>query len=210
MRRLLIAAALPLSSACVGGDGTQDLGAEVEGVPEDAAVAMVAGGCFWCVESDLEKLDGVYEVVSGYAGGTSANPTYKDHVADGHREVARVYYDAGRLPYVQLIETFLRSVDVTDAGGQFCDRGHSYTTAVYYEDDVEADVAEALASDAAAEVGAPVATEVLPAPAFTAAEAYHQDYYLKNPRRYAFYRAGCGRDRRLAEVWGEDAYPGAK
>ena len=203
MRHALLAAALPLLAACAGGDTTQDVGAQVEGVPDGAAVMMVAGGCFWCVESDFEAVPGVYEVVSGYAGGSTPNPTYKDHVAAGHREVARVYYDPAQHDYAGLVGQFLRSVDVTDDGGQFCDRGHSYTTAVFFETEAERRAAEAAIAEAEAETGGPVVTEVVPTAAFTAAEAYHQDYHEKNPRRYAFYRDRCGRDDRVAEVWGE-------
>ena len=203
MRHAAALPALLLLAACAGGDPTQDLSAEVEGVPETAGVLMVAGGCFWCVESDFEAVDGVYEVVSGYAGGTSETPTYKSHVAEGHREVARIYYDPEAHDYAGLVSAFLRSVDVTDDGGQFCDRGHSYTTAVFYGDDEERAAAERAVAEAEAEIGQPVVTEVLPEAAFTAAEAYHQDYYAKNPVRYSYYRGGCGRDDRVAEVWGQ-------
>ena len=208
MTRFAPLAALPLLAACIGGDPTQDLSAQVEGVPDGAEVMMVAGGCFWCVESDFEKLSGVYEVVSGYAGGASPNPTYKSHVAEGHREVARIYYDPAEHDYAGLVRTFLRSVDVTDDGGQFCDRGFSYTTAVFFDTGEEEAAAKAAIAEAEAEIGQPVVTAVVPTADFTAAEAYHQDYYEKNPVRYSYYRGGCGRDKRLAEVWGEEAYPG--
>ena len=196
-------AAFALLAACAARDATQDVSLAVGEVPPGAEVLTVAGGCFWCVESDFEKLDGVYEVVSGYAGGTSENPTYKSHVAEGHREVARIFYDPARHDYAGLVATFLRSVDVTDAGGQFCDRGHSYTTAVFYEDAAERAAAEAAVAAAEAEIGQPVLTAVEPEAPFTAAEEYHQDYYLKNPVRYGYYRRACRRDARVAEVWGE-------
>ena len=208
MRRIAFAALPLLLVSCVGGDPTQDLAAEVDGVPPGAEVLMVAGGCFWCVESDFEALAGVYEVVSGYAGGESEDPTYKSHVAEGHREVARIYYDPAAHDYAGLVATFLRSVDVTDDGGQFCDRGHSYTTAVFYETPAERAAAEAVIAEAEAALGRPIVTAVAPEAAFTAAEAYHQDYYQKNPVSYRYYRGGCGRDRRLAEVWGDEAFPG--
>jgi peptide-methionine (S)-S-oxide reductase len=205
MHRLLITTAALTLTACVGGDPTQDLSAEVEGVPPGAEVMMVAGGCFWCVESDFEKLGGVYEVVSGYAGGSTPNPTYKTHVAAGHREVARIYYDPAEHDYAGLVTKFLRTVDVTDDGGQFCDRGHSYTTAVFF-DTAEEQRAATLAIEAAeAEIGRPIVTAVLPEADFTAAEAYHQDYYEKNPVRYSYYRKSCGRDARVAALWGEPA-----
>ena len=206
MRRAPLPLALPLAglfllAACAGRDTTQAVAAP-DGVPRGAQSLVVAGGCFWCVESDFEAVDGVYEVVSGYAGGTSANPTYKSHVAEGHREVARIYYDPSAHDYEGLVTLFLRSVDVTDDGGQFCDRGHSYTTAVFYETEEEAATARQVIAEAEAEIGRPVLTAVEPAAPFTAAEAYHQDYYDKNPVRYGYYRRACGRDRRVAEVWG--------
>ena len=200
---VLAAAALALLAACAGRDATQDVSLAVGEVPPGAEVLTVAGGCFWCVESDFEKLDGVYEVVSGYAGGTSAAPTYKSHVAEGHREVARIFYDPAAHDYAGLVETFLRSVDVTDAGGQFCDRGHSYTTAVFYDNEAQRRTALSLVEEAAAEIGQAVVTAVEPEAPFTAAEEYHQDYYLKNPVRYSYYRRACRRDARVAEVWGE-------
>ena len=197
------ALALPLLAACAGKDVTQSEEIAAEGVPPSAAVLTVAGGCFWCVESDFEAVDGVYEVVSGYAGGTSETPTYKSHVAEGHREVARIFYDPGAHDYAGLVALFLRSVDVTDDGGQFCDRGHSYTTAVFYETEEEAKAARAAVAAAEAEIGQPVVTVIEPVAPFTAAETYHQDYYEKNPVRYGYYRRACGRDARVAALWGE-------
>ena len=206
MRRALatpLPALLALLTACAAGDPQEAAPITEGGVPPGAETLMVAGGCFWCVESDFEALDGVHEVVSGYAGGESANPTYKSHVEEGHREVARVFYDPEVWDYAGLVRLFLRSVDVTDAGGQFCDRGHSYTTAVFYETEAERAVAERLIAEAEAEIGQPVATVVEAEAPFTPAEAYHQDYYEKNPVRYRAYRWNCGRDRRVAQVWGE-------
>lgn len=205
MRSLLALSALaPLAlAACVGGDPTQDLAAEVEGVPEGAEELVVAGGCFWCVESDFEHLDEVYEVVSGYAGGTTPAPTYEDH-AD-HLEVARIYYDPARTDYDELVRRFLRTIDVTDDGGQFCDRGNSYRTAVFYDTEEERLAAQSAIAAAESEIGRPVVTRVVAEGAFTPAEAYHQDYYEKNPVAYRYYRASCGRDARVAEVWGPDA-----
>ncbi|MBB4658642.1 peptide-methionine (S)-S-oxide reductase MsrA [Parvularcula dongshanensis] len=204
MRRALAALPflLPLA-ACVGGDETQDLEAQVEGVPEGAGRMLVAGGCFWCVESDFEHLDGIYEVVSGYSGGEMPNPTYENH--GEHLEVARIYYDPAAWDYARLAERFLRTIDPTDAGGQFCDRGHSYTTAIFYETEDEREAAETAVAEAADELGQAVVTPVRKAGPFTAAEAYHQDFYEKSPVRYRYYRASCGRDARVEALWGEAA-----
>ena len=211
MRHALAALALPAVlglAACAVPEASEAGAAPAAdsaegGIPSDAGVLTVAGGCFWCVESDFEAVDGVYEVVSGYAGGTSANPTYKSHVAEGHREVARIYYDEGVQDYEGLVRLFLRSVDVTDAGGQFCDRGYSYTTAVFYETDEERAAAARAVAAAEAEIGQRVVTAVEPEAPFTPAEDYHQDYYEKNPVRYGYYRRACRRDAQVAKVWGE-------
>lgn len=164
----------------------------------DAAL-VVAGGCFWCVESDFEKLDGIGDVLSGYAGGDTTNPTYQNHAA--HLEVVRIPYDSEKHSYSELVDYFLRHIDPLDAGGQFCDRGHSYTTAIFFSNADERDAAEAAIRRAEMELGQDVVTSVLALDRFWIAEDYHQDYYKKNPLRYKFYRASCGRDKRVAEVW---------
>lgn len=174
-------------------------------------VAIFAGGCFWCVESDFDKVDGVLSTVSGYIGGTTDNPTYYDHTAANHREAVRIEFDPDRVGYEQLLSAFFRSVDPTDARGQFCDRGHSYTTAVYAVDADQLAAAERAKADAQAALGdRPVVTEIVAAPTFWPAEDYHQDYYVKNPLRYKYYRSACGRDGRVEEVWGEAAHQGIK
>ena len=173
--------------------------------------AIFAGGCFWCVESDFDHVPGVLETVSGYSGGsTTDNVTYKNHSAAGHREVVRITYDSNKVSYDKLLDIFWRSVDPTDGGGQFCDRGHSYTTAIYTLDDEQAKIAEASkkALEESGKLGAPIATEISPAAAFFAAEDYHQDYYNKNPIRYTYYRFACGRDARIEELWGDEAMMG--
>ena len=169
--------------------------------------AIVAGGCFWCVESDFDKVAGVVETVSGYSGGETENPTYQQVIGGGtgHREVVRIVYDPEIIDYPTLIAAFLRTVDVVDGGGQFCDRGFSYSTAIYADGPMQRAAAEAAIAEAEAELGAEVVTPVEDAGAFWPAEDYHQDYYLKNPTRYGFYRASCGRDRRVRRLWGEDA-----
>ncbi|MEM7099078.1 MAG: peptide-methionine (S)-S-oxide reductase MsrA [Pseudomonadota bacterium] len=164
------------------------------------ASLVVAGGCFWCVESDFEKLPGVGDVISGYAGGASQSPTYQSH-AD-HLEVVQIPYDKNQSTYRQLVDYLLRHIDPLDAGGQFCDRGHSYTTAVFYSTPAEKLAAEEAVAQAQELLGAPVATKVIALDKFWRAEEYHQDYYKKNPIRYKYYRNGCGRDQRVAQVWG--------
>nr|WP_319567181.1 peptide-methionine (S)-S-oxide reductase MsrA [Cohaesibacter marisflavi] len=163
------------------------------------------------MESDFDHVPGVLETVSGYSGGsTTDNVTYKNHSAAGHREVVRITYDSNKVSYDKLLDIFWRSVDPTDGGGQFCDRGHSYTTAIYTLDSEQAKIAEASkkALEESGKLGAPIATEISPAAPFFAAEDYHQDYYNKNPIRYTYYRFACGRDARIEELWGDEAMMG--
>ena len=167
------------------------------------ATAIFAGGCFWCVEADFEKLPGVVKVESGYTGGTLDNPTYEQVSAGGtgHAEAARVFYDPSQVTYPQLLDYFWHHVDPTVKDRQFCDVGHQYRTAIFYQ--TEAERAAAMASKAALERRlAHVYTEIVPAGKFYLAEEYHQDYYKKNPVRYNYYRFACGRDARVKEVWG--------
>jgi peptide-methionine (S)-S-oxide reductase len=180
-----------------------------------AEKAVFAGGCFWCVESDFETLAGVRSVVAGYTGGGSANPTYDDH--EGHYEAVEINFDPARISYAELVAKFLRSVDVTDAGGQFCDRGASYRTAIFARDAGQKVAAEAAVAAGSAQLGLTLVTPILPASRFWRAEEYHQDYYKgenfvltrAGPKRqknaYAFYRKACGRDARVRAVWGADA-----
>jgi peptide-methionine (S)-S-oxide reductase len=172
------------------------------------AIATFAGGCFWCVESDFDHVDGVLETVSGYTGGSSENPTYHDH--SGHREAVRITYDPDKVSYQRLLHVFWRSVDPTDKYGQFCDRGYSYSTAIYANS--EDHLTKAMASKAELEksgkVDDSIVTPVEKAGTFWPAEDYHQEYYKKNPYRYNFYRFSCGRDARLKEVWGDEAMDG--
>jgi peptide-methionine (S)-S-oxide reductase len=174
----------------------------------ETKVAIFAGGCFWCVESDFDSVPGVLSTISGYTGGTTENPTYYDHTAANHREAVRIEYDSTKVNYVALLDVFWHSVDPTDGGGQFCDRGHSYTTAIYAVGADDLAAAEKSKKAAEAELGKPIATEIAAAPAFWPAEDYHQDYYRKNPLRYKYYRSGCGRDARIEEVWGASAHKG--
>lgn len=168
--------------------------------PEGLKNAVFAGGCFWCVESDFDKLPGVKTTISGYAGGARANPTYENH--EGHVEAVEVTYDPKTVSYRQLADYFLRHIDPLDDGGQFCDRGSSYKTAIF-----AADAAEKAEAQAAVAAGEKVLKEKIVTPVrdrapFWIAEDYHQDYYKKNPNRYRYYRSACGRDARVKEVWG--------
>ncbi len=162
--------------------------------------AVFAGGCFWCVESDLEKLEGVGDVVSGYAGGDLQNPTYRNH--EGHLEVVRAPFDPSVISFRELTDYFLRHIDPFDDGGQFCDRGYAYTTAIFYQDAQQKAAAEAAVAAAEEELGREIVTPVRALDRFWRAEDYHQDYYKNNSVRYKFYRTGCGRDRRVNAVWG--------
>lgn len=184
----------------------------------EVRTAVVAGGCFWCVEADFDSVAGVIDVVSGYSGGDTENPTYRSH--DGHLEVVQITYDDAILPYGALVAMFLRSVDVTDAGGQFCDRGEAYRTAIFVSNATERTAAEAAVFEAEVLLGKKVVTPVLDAKPFWIAEEYHQDYYKgtditltragpkKQSNAYKFYRDSCGRDARVKELWGDAAFPG--
>jgi peptide-methionine (S)-S-oxide reductase len=168
-----------------------------------AETAVFAGGCFWCTEADFEKVPGVTAAVSGYAGGALANPTYEQVSAGGtgHYEAVRVTFDPARVSYAQLADYYFRTVDPTDSGGQFCDRGESYRTAIFVAGDAQRRIAEREKAEAQAALGKPVATFILAAGPFWPAEDYHQDYYKKNDLKYHFYRSRCGRDARLKAVW---------
>lgn len=184
-----------------------------------AAEIIVAGGCFWCVEADFEKVPGVGDVVSGYIGGKNANPTYKQVTrgGTGHYEAVKFSYDSGTVSARQLYDLFFRSVDPTDAGGQFCDRGESYRTAIFYTDASQKAAAEAAKAEAEKALGKKIVTPILPAKTFYLAEVYHQDYYkgskrvvtrfgvVKQSDAYKRYRKGCGRDARVKQLWGNAA-----
>jgi peptide-methionine (S)-S-oxide reductase len=172
------------------------------------ATAIFGGGCFWCVEADFDKVPGVLSTTSGYIGGNVPNPTYEQVSAGdtGHAEVVRVVYDPARVSYEDLLQFYWRNVDPLTANAQFCDTGPQYRSAIFYLDDRQRQIAEA-SKKAVAKRFQPqrVATETAQASEFYPAEEYHQDYYRKNELKYKFYRWNCGRDARLAEVWGEEA-----
>jgi len=170
------------------------------------AKATFAGGCFWCMETAFEGIPGVRSVISGYSGGPEKHPTYHDVSAGktGHLEAVQVVYDPKRIPYTELLAIFWRNIDPTQGNGQFCDRGAQYRSAIFYGNAEERRLAAASERAAAARlrVKRPIVTRILPFAAFYPAEDYHQDYYKKNPADYHAYREGCGRDRRLRELWG--------
>ncbi|MGH9324187.1 MAG: peptide-methionine (S)-S-oxide reductase MsrA [Vicinamibacteria bacterium] len=169
------------------------------------AKATFAGGCFWCMEPPFDELDGVVSTTSGYIGGKVKNPTYEQvsYGGTGHLEAVEVDYDPKKISYQELLEVFWRNVDPTDEGGQFCDRGKQYETAIFYHDEAERRLAEESKRkiEESGQLKKPIATEIRPATTFYAAEEYHQDYYKKNPIRYKFYRSRCGRDRALEKIW---------
>ncbi|MEN9221719.1 MAG: peptide-methionine (S)-S-oxide reductase MsrA [Thermostichus sp. BF3_bins_97] len=169
------------------------------------ALATFAGGCFWCMEPPFDKLPGVLSTTSGYMGGHTPDPTYKEVSGGntGHYEVVQVAYDPEVVTYPELLEVFWRNVDPFDGTGQFCDKGDQYRSAIFVGNEAEREWAENSKAALEERFAEPILTAVLPAAPFYPAEDYHQDYYLKNPNRYQFYRYACGRDRRLAEVWGQ-------
>ncbi|MCQ4346646.1 peptide-methionine (S)-S-oxide reductase MsrA [Pseudomonas stutzeri] len=173
----------------------------------EEAAAIFAGGCFWCLEADFDKVPGVLSTTSGYIGGHLADPSYEQVSAGGtgHVEAVLVRYDPARTSYARLLEAFWPNIDPLTATGQFCDIGAQYRSAIFYADAEQRRQAEAskAALQASGRFDRPVLTEVLPATSFYPAEEYHQDYARKNPLRYRFYRSRCGRDARLAELWGE-------
>jgi peptide-methionine (S)-S-oxide reductase len=184
------------------------LGAVLAPAPaEERAKATFAGGCFWCMEPPFDKLDGVISTTSGYTGGRKPSPTYEEVSAGttGHTEAVEVVYDPRKVTYQRLLEVFWRNIDPTTADRQFCDVGSQYRAAIFYHDETQRRLAEQSKQAVARRLGRPVVTEVQPAAPFYVAEAYHQDYYQKNPIRYRYYRAGCGRDQRLDQIWGKDA-----
>jgi peptide-methionine (S)-S-oxide reductase len=172
-------------------------------------VAIFAGGCFWCMEPPFDKLDGVTATVSGYTGGTVANPTYEQVSSGrtGHYEAVRVEYDPTRVTYERLLDVFWHNIDPLDGTGQFCDKGPQYLSAIFPRDEQQRSAAEAskAALEQAGKLRGPIVTRILPAGPFYPAEEYHQDFYKKSPLKYAFYRRGCGRDARLEQVWGPAA-----
>jgi peptide-methionine (S)-S-oxide reductase len=172
---------------------------------QERAKATFAGGCFWCMEPPFDKLEGVISTTSGYTGGHKANPTYAEVSAGstGHTEAVEIVYDPSKLTYARLLEVFWRNVDPTTPDRQFCDVGSQYRAAIFFHDESQRRLAEESKQAVAQRLQQPVVTQVVPAATFYVAEEYHQDYYRKNPIRYKVYRTGCGRDRRLEQLWGK-------
>jgi peptide-methionine (S)-S-oxide reductase len=202
--RTFIALALALA-AC--GQSSGDEAVAQRPRPARIETALFAGGCFWSAERDIEAVPGVVEAVSGFAGGSVANPTYEQVVrgGTGHVEAVRVTFDPARIGYAQLVRRFLRTIDPTDAGGQFCDQGPSYRTAIFALNPAQRRAAEAAVAEANRILRGHVVTPVRAARPFYPAEAYHQDYARRNAAHYARYRQGCGKDARLRAVWGAEA-----
>lgn len=182
--------------------------AGLSALPATAATksAIFAGGCFWCVESDFDAVPGVLSTTSGYTGGTLDNPTYENH--EGHKEAVRIDYDDSKVDYATLLDVFWHSVDPVDAGGQFCDRGAPYQTSIFTSDAQEMKLAQDSKVQAQAALKQTIVTPIVAATKFWPAEDYHQNYYVKNPVRYKYYRYACGRDQRIEELWGSDAHKG--
>jgi peptide-methionine (S)-S-oxide reductase len=173
--------------------------------PAKTESAIFAGGCFWCVEADFDKVAGVISTTSGYTGGHTVNPSYEDvgRGGTGHAEAVEIVYDPAKVSYAKLLDVFWHNIDPLVKDRQFCDRGHQYRTAIFYRDEEQRQLAEASKAKVEARFKQPVYTEITAAGPFYKAEDYHQDFYLKNPLRYRFYRFNCGRDARLEELWGK-------
>lgn len=200
--------AMTLAVAAALGAASASASAATDGL----AMATFAGGCFWCMEPPFDALDGVISTTSGYTGGHTPNPTYEEVSAGktGHAEAVQVVYDPKRISYDRLLDVFWRNIDPVTPNAQFCDHGTQYRSGIFYHDAEQRRLAEASkrALEASGRLKAPIVTEIVAAGTFYPAEDYHQDYYKKNSIRYKFYRASCGRDRRLAELWGAAAAHG--
>lgn len=194
---VLAAANMPSGSARAGGTNT------------NLSVATFASGCFWCTETDFDKVDGVVETISGYTGGKTKSPTYATvgTGTTGHTEALLVKFDPAKVSYEKLLDYYWHHVDLLDGGGQFCDRGSQYRPAIFVHDEEQKRLAEAskAALDKSGKFDKPIAVEIVAATEFTPAEDYHQNYHTKNPLKYRYYRYGCGRDQRLKELWGNEA-----
>ena len=199
MRRMLLSIAFIFAVAAI---------AAAQNAPQPApgqAVATFAGGCFWCTESDFDKVKGVFSTTSGYTGGKVPNPRYEGVSAGGtgHAEAVEVIYDPSKVSYDQLLTYYWHTIDPTVKDAQFCDHGNQYRTAIFVRTPQERAAAEASKKKVEAELKVPIYTQIVDAGAFYAAEDYHQDFYLKNPTKYKFYRWNCGRDQRLEQLWGK-------
>ena len=196
----LLAIAVTISAADEAGVAAAD----------NTSVATFAGGCFWCMEPPFDKLEGVISTTSGYTGGHTKNPTYKQTSSGktGHTEAVQIVYDPNKVSYEKLLDVFWHNIDPTTPNQQFCDRGNQYRSEIFYHNDEQKQLAESskAALDKNKPFKQPIVTQVSKASTFYAAEEYHQDYYKKNPIRYRYYRYGCGRDKRLEQLWGESKH----
>jgi peptide-methionine (S)-S-oxide reductase len=208
---LLLALLMVTSTACGQPDARSkptavNASAGLSSSPDSIGIATFAGGCFWCTEADFDKVPGVISTTSGYIGGTTVNPTYKQVSAGktGHIEAVQVRFDPAKTNFAKLLAAFWPTIDPLTPDRQFCDGGSQYRSAIFYHDAEQKRQAEAskAALAASGRFTQPIVTEILPATEFYPAEEYHQDYHVKNPIRYSYYRSNCGRDARLAEVWG--------
>ena len=200
--RVLLAITL---AACAGSQASTPTQL-AEPIEEGQAVAVFAGGCFWCMEGPFEAMRGVVSVESGYTGGPEKQPAYMAVAKGqtGHFEAVRVVYEPDVVTYERLLKTFWRNIDPTQSNGQFCDKGDQYRSAIFVNGEAEMNAAKQSKESVAMTLDKPIVTPILPVDDFWLAEDYHQDFYKKNPRRYRSYRAGCGRDRRLQQLWGRD------
>jgi peptide methionine sulfoxide reductase msrA/msrB len=216
MRKILIGVGLSASilTALLTSLAIGDTAESTQSQRQDMKIATFAGGCFWCVEADFDKVEGVVSTISGYSGGQLENPSYKQVSGGGtgHLESVEVHYDPARVSYETLLAAFWRMIDPSDAGGQFVDRGHQYSTAIFYHDDKQRQAAEAskTALAASGRYDKAIVTPIRPAETFYPAEDYHQDYHSKNPLRYNFYRYRSGRDQYLEKTWGEDLHTNSR
>jgi peptide-methionine (S)-S-oxide reductase len=183
---------------------------EPTGTNQETAIATFAGGCFWCMEGPFDKLTGVISTTSGYTGGHTQNPTYKQTSSGntGHTEAVQIVYDPKQVGYEKLLDVFWHNIDPTTPDQQFCDRGSQYRSEIFYHDDQQKQLADASKSvlNKSKPFKQAIVTQITKASTFYAAEDYHQDYYKKNPVRYKYYRYGCGRDKRLEQLWGEQEH----
>jgi peptide-methionine (S)-S-oxide reductase len=191
-------------AVCVHAETTENDVATTPPTDGTTAVAIFAGGCFWCMEHPFDELPGVISTTSGYTGGHAANPTYQQVSAGGtgHAESVEVRYDPDKISYEKLLDVYWHNIDPLAVDRQFCDVGNQYRSAIFYSTPEQQKLAEASKQAVQAKFDKPIATQIVAASRFYAAEAYHQDYYQKNPIRYKFYRLNCGRDRRLLQLWG--------
>lgn len=206
-RRFIWMTILLLALGCdTGNSGYKEAKRTMTETKVNNATATFAGGCFWCVESDFEKVPGVLKVVSGYTGGTGTDPSYESYGAKGHIEAIQVFYDPSKVTYAQLLDQFWRRIDPTDAGGQFVDRGPGYRSAIFYHDQEQRRLAEKSREELkkSGRFTKPIVTEIIKFERFYDAENYHQDYYKNNPLRYQSYRSGSGRDQFLEKMWAQN------